>query len=216
MTPIGYILAARVPRSLPPQEFGLWQIERIAADGAAINPREKSMGALMVGFPDYTLLRRFTCANIHLAHGEIVMEDSVIELSRHLPIWMAARGRVLVTGLGLGCVVRGLLANPMVRRIDVVEIDPDIVRVIGPEFAADPRVMIHLGDALKIRWSPDTRFDFAWHDLWKEGRGLQLMHAELIIRLRGIAGRQGAWAFPRTFAKLWARKGHQLLGAPAR
>jgi hypothetical protein len=55
---------------------------------------------------------------------EVVMEDSPRELRRHLPIWMHAHGRVLVTGLGLGCVVRGLLASPHVEYIDVAKSTP--------------------------------------------------------------------------------------------
>jgi spermidine synthase len=50
------------------------------------------------------------------------MEDTLSELRRHTPIFMRAKGRLLVTGLGLG-VVRGLLAKPEVEHIDVVEID---------------------------------------------------------------------------------------------
>jgi hypothetical protein len=37
----------------------------------------------------------------------------------------------------LGCVVRGLLSKPEVERIDVVEIDGDILRVVGKEFRGD-------------------------------------------------------------------------------
>jgi hypothetical protein len=36
------------------------------------------------------------------------MNDFPQELKKHLDFVLRARGRVLVTGLGLGCVVRGL------------------------------------------------------------------------------------------------------------
>ena len=141
------------------------------------------------------------------------MEDSAFELRKHLPIWMAARGRVLVTGLGLGCVVRGLLAKPEVEQIDVVEIDDDILRVVGPEFAKDPRVTLHHGDALEIDLA--GRFDFAWHDLWTEGDGLHQLHVALLMRFSNRCGPQGAWAFPRFAARLISRNTNfPLLGAP--
>ena len=213
MTPLDYLEAARVPRTILPQKFGLWTIERLVAGGQLASPTEQAMHVEMCGFPDYTLLRRYTLACEMGAPAEIVMEDSARELRKHLPIWLAGRGRVLVTGLGLGCVVRGLLANPDVDQVDVVELDDDILRVIGPEFACDPRVYLHAGDALEIELP--GRFDYAWHDLWVEGPGLQLLHARLFHRFSRRCGPQGAWAFPRSFAALYARRyGVQLLGAP--
>lgn len=212
MTPEGYMIAARVPRTIQPQEFGLWTITRLAA-GEAMNLADGAMLRQMVGFDDYTLLHRHTEECMHLPYGEIVMEDSKRELRKHLPIWMAARGRVLVTGLGLGCVVRGLLANPAVTRIDVVEIDEGILRVIGPEFEADDRVQLRHGDALSIRWAFETKFDFAWHDLWMEGDGLQRLHAKLFLKYRNMARVQGAWAFPRELWRLYACR-LPLIGGP--
>lgn len=216
MMPWDYIEAARVPRSLTPQQFGLWTIQRLPADGAITGPKEMAMMRAMVGFNDYTLLRRVTDRNIHLeTAGEIVMEDSARELMRHLPIWLRARGRVLVTGLGLGCVVRGLLAKPDVDFIDVIEIDRGIVKVIGPEFADSSRVKIHHGDAMKINLP--GRYDFAWHDLWVDDAAdmpLQVLHLHLMHRYRDRCGPQGAWAFPRLVAKMIRRHGFELLGAP--
>jgi predicted membrane-bound spermidine synthase len=210
MSPDEYIIASRVPHMIRPQEFGLWSIQRVKADN--------SLSQYMLGgFDDYTLLRRYTASTIHLeGGGEIVMEDSARELRKHLPIWMTARGRVLVTGLGLGCVVRGLLANPQVSAIDVIEIDKSIIRVIGPEFANNQRVTIHHDDALN--WRPcGARFDFAWHDIWSdEGAGhphLQRLHAQLFIKYRRIAKVQGAWAFPRELARLYSRH-LPLIGLP--
>lgn len=219
MTPRDYIAAARVPHALRPQTFGLWTIQRLPARVAVTSESAKnveiSMGPRLVGFPDYTLLRRHTLACEMGKPTEVVMEDSRRELRKHLPIWLAARGRVLVTGLGLGCVVRGLLAKPEVEHVDVVEIDGGILRVVGAEFRDSNRVTLIHGDALETTLSPGSRWDFAWHDLWVEGDGLQLLHAELFHRFRDRCGPQGAWAFPRHFARLYAeRKNVNLLGAP--
>jgi hypothetical protein len=205
-----YLEAARVPDSLQPQEFGRWVIRRRPA------PSDEFMrenGLDPIGFPTLTMFetRREPipdpadpyaaefggCGH---ASTECVMEDSRTELLQHMPIWLAARGRVLVTGLGLGCVVRGLLASPRVELVDVVEIDADVLRVVGPEFAANPRVRLHHADALTFD-PPGERWDFAWHDIWTEGPShLQHLHVQLIGRNRGRCGRQGAWKLPR-FAK---------------
>lgn len=214
MTPRDYMEAARVPRSLEPQEFGLWRIERLRAAGPRIvEERLVVLSEKVVGWPDYTMLTRWTEATLHNVRGEIVMEDSQIELRKHLPIWLKARGRVLVTGLGLGCVVRGLLANRDVDRIEVVEIDRDVARIVGAEFAGDARVGLTLGDA-RDEDVVSGRFDFAWHDLWQEDDGLAMTHATLFEKFGARCGPQGAWNFPREFARLYARLGVRLLGAP--
>lgn len=189
--------AARVPDSLQPQEFGLWRIQR--QDFSELPSDVRPFLQMNMGWLSQTVLRRITEATMHIeGGGEIVMEDSLNELRQHLPIWMVARGRVLITGLGLGCVVRGLLAKPEVEHVDVVEIDAGIIKVVGKEFSADPRVTIHHGDALSI--DLPGRWDFAWHDLWTESGSkphLQFLHVALIGRFNKRVGRQGAWKFPK-------------------
>jgi hypothetical protein len=191
-----FINAARVPESLKPQAFGPWVIKRMAPNPAKVSAFAVLSFQLQVGFPSQTLLLRHSWATLHRADGEIVMEDSRRELQKHLPIWMKAKGRVLVTGLGLGCVVRGLLANRDVEHITVVEIDKQILRVVGHEFSSNPRVRLIHGDALTIPLC--ERFDFAWHDLWTDGdTHLQILHAKLFDRCRDKVEIQGAWQFPR-------------------
>ena len=215
MKPIDFLEAARVPNSLKSQVFGNWRIDHFLLPERARNG---------LHWQDYTLLRhaiypKIDYSNMHLADDDgrildIVMEDSPIELSRHLPIWLQAHGRILITGLGLGCVVRGLLASPKIQHIDVIEIDADILSVIGAEFATNPRVSLHHGDALQVEFPQDARWNFAWHDIWTEGNvGLQQEHAKLIMRFDRQTGQQGAWAFPRMMKRLSSRKGFHLLGA---
>lgn len=210
-TPDEFLEAARVPATLTPQTFGMWTIERRGADEDL--DHDRALGRVRVGWDDYTILRKLTMASLHLEHigGEVVMEDSRRELSKHLPIWMRAEGRVLKTGLGLGCVVRGLLANPAVEHVDVVEIDAGIIRVVGAQFEGNDRVTIHHADAETWDFG-DRRWDFAWHDVSTDGDiGLQTLHARLIARYWPVVeDRQGAWAFPRAVTR---RLPFRLLGA---
>lgn len=203
-TPQEFMEAARVPASLAEQEFGLWTITRAHVD-SRVRQLLQEAGDFEIGWPSLTMLWRLSMATMHRPPGEIVMEDSATELRRHLPIWMAGRGRVLVTGLGLGCVVRGLLLSPDVDQVDVVEIDPDIIDAVGAEFAGDSRVRIYRGDALAVEWPEGARWDAAWHDLWVDGDGLQDLHLKLMAKYRKRTRYQGAWAFPRV-AKRHARE----------
>jgi hypothetical protein len=194
-----HIVAARVPESLKPQTFGLWEITRLG-------PRqlgrfgEQTRNIVDPGFDSVTFLKRYTLATLH-QDGETVMEDSLPELRKHLPIWIRAIGKVLVTGLGLGCVIRGLLAKPDVERVTVIEIDKDVLRVVGHEFASNRRVELILANAL--RWEPRGRmFDWAWHDIWCEGPPhVSVLHMKLIKRFARCANHQGSWGMPR-----WAKR----------
>lgn len=129
--------------------------------------------------------------------GYTVMDDSDTELSRHLNAVRHAKGRVLKTGLGLGCFVRMCLQKPEVDHIDVVEIDAEIAAHFGAEFINDPRVTIHCADAFEFDLS-NGPWDLAWHDIYCDGDiGLQQKHAELICRYAPVAKVQGAWNLPR-------------------
>src|SRR6185295_15069938 len=97
----------------------LWYIIKSSFTEATPSVRNKKPVLLPPGI--YTFLYRLTDATLHHdPPGEVVMEDTPFELQTHLGFVMHARGRVLVTGLGLGCVIRGLLANPSVEHITCI------------------------------------------------------------------------------------------------
>lgn len=209
----GLLAACRVPDTIAPGNYGPWQIRRFDVDVLEHPAARAALAATIAPFRTFTFLGRHTLGTLMRDVGEGVMDDTPTELRRHLPILLRARGRVLVTGLGLGCVVRGLLARPEVVHIDVVEIDTWILRVIGPEFAQNPRVTLHQGDALSIRWPADVQWDYAWHDLWSDEESWDVLHGRLLVRYDPRCPRQGAWQFPRALKRRWPRP---LLGAPRR
>jgi hypothetical protein len=207
MTPDDYVQAARVPESLKPQTFGPWTIRRWKRSDfdtrklSLVGQFELQEALQRIGFDNYTLLCRVSWRTLHLKdESEVVMEDSKEELRKHLPIWLNARGRVLVTGLGLGCVVRGLLAKPEVEHITVVEIDKSILRIVGHEFRFNRRVTLVHCDAFNFQ--PSGQFDYGWHDLWTDGEEhLQLQHVRLLKKFHDTCERQGAWQLPRFIRK---------------
>lgn len=179
--------AARMPPHVPEVKFGLWSFWRVQMPHGPT--------PLLLGGDTMSILGRVSWLTLHQKdHYEVVMEDSARELRRHLPIFRHGRGRVLVSGLGLGCVVRGLLTKPEVEHIDVVEIDRDIIRHFGVEFAFNSRVTLHHGDALTYEWPDDARWDVAWHDIvCVKGDSLALLHARLVKRFYDRCTRQGWW-----------------------
>lgn len=208
MTPAQYIEAARVPRHLKPWRDGNRNFRFVKA-------RELS---LKLGCTEFAVLSEANMAGLHMVDeygfgGHVVMDDTPHELKKHLPIFVHGHGRILKTGLGLGCVVRGLLTKSDVQHVTVIEIDPRVIKHVGSEFAGNPRVTIVQGDALEVPIKPEYHmWDFAWHDIYTEGNeGLQLLHAQLFMKYQPFARVQGAWAFPREFARRWP---WPLLGAP--
>jgi hypothetical protein len=100
--------------------------------------------------------------------------------------------RVLINGLGLGMVVKAALDCEHVEHVDVVEIDPRVVALVGPHYQADPRVTIHTADAIEqtSKWPPNTRWDVAWHDIWPE---INEANRPDMRRLHGSYGRRVGW-----------------------
>lgn len=213
MRPADLLHACRVPASVEPRRVGPWEIRRIDVASLDNEFTRAFVRMTLAGYDSYTLLFRDTLATLHEERGECVMEDSLVELRRHLPILLSARGRVLVSGLGLGCVVRGLLAKPEVEHVDVVEIDRHILALVGREFSTNPRVSLYHDDAERITWPAGTRWDFAWHDVWSETESLDVVHARLIARYHGMAARQGAWQLARVAKRRWP---FPLVGGPRR
>jgi hypothetical protein len=110
--------------------------------------------------------------------GGLWMSDTPDEQYDHMPfVRRAHRAQAetaLVSGLGIGMVVAALAVVPSIRRVTVVEIDWDVVTLVGPHLqavyaAAGKELEVVLGDAL----TPATtlpkgqRWDAAWHDIWQ-------------------------------------------------
>ncbi|MDQ1584579.1 MAG: hypothetical protein QOF36_2633 [Microbacteriaceae bacterium] len=212
--------AARVSDFIEDFEGTRWQAYHFDVDEAEVRARtlhamlterdpyrRESMIERLVPPGHYiTLRRRATAQEVEdndVKDWTPVMSDTPAEIEGHFHAIEHGTGRVLVHGLGLGCVVSALLAKPEVTHIDVVEFDPEIVTTIGPYYN-DPRVAIRRGDALTYDWPSDERWDYVWHDIWSHisDRNLNPEEAEhgisygmLFDRFATQARDQGAWAY---------------------
>jgi predicted membrane-bound spermidine synthase len=102
--------------------------------------------------------------------------------------------RALVGGLGIGMVVAGMLAVG-VKHIDVVEIDPDVIALVGPKVQAlaaghGATVTIHEADVFKVKWPKGTRWDVVWMDVWQN---LSTDNLPEMTRLARSYGRRAGW-----------------------
>src|SRR5689334_17996411 len=93
----------RVTGFLQPSARGAWRIERFRVTHTDLIGQRGEILATGRGAPPGCYTR--------LTHrGRVIMSDTPDELRDLAPVLHHARGQVLVNGLGLGCVVKSLLA----------------------------------------------------------------------------------------------------------
>jgi hypothetical protein len=213
----------RVTGFLQPQETPRWSIRRFRVpEGDRSQDHEKlHLNRYVPPGIDYTGLWRKQPVG-RQPGGALVMSDTPDELTDHGPVIRRAAAsseplRVLVNGLGLGCVVKGLLSLTNVVALDVVEIDRDLIELVGPFYlrqrlgvrtlmrtvrSKDGRLTIHRADAFTKRWPEVRRWNLIWHDVWDsmdpvnlsdEARAVPGTYDRLFERYADRCDWQGAW-----------------------
>ena len=193
------LLEAARATAIPAGRSGRWRVIKCTLRKKTLANRYGKLVALEPGV--YTKLCYQTDVMAPgVPYGDVVMEDTPFELRTHLDFMLRAHGKVFVAGLGLGCVVRGLLANPAVKQVTVLELSQDVLDLVQPHMPAD-RLEIIQADA--IEWAKRTwrRFDCAWHDLYSDEsaveESLHVKHCHLLAAMMQKAPMQGAWNLPR-------------------
>lgn len=210
------LLAAAKADSIPAGAHVLWHIKKLTLSRDVEATKDGKMVRVPAG--NYTQLWRWTEETVRNYFpdgvdqwpGELVMTDSPDELNTHLNFMLKAHGRVLITGLGLGCVIRGCLANPRVTHVVCIERDVSVLKLVKPWMPTE-RLTILQADA--VRWVRNNikrqYFDCVWHDLWSDPDEnepvLALTHSDLFCLCARNVGFQGAWAFPKVQKRIWAR-----------
>lgn len=178
--------------TVPEGEFNGLRVERFT-----LTPAQASIASMRAGAGRYLIAGTYT----RLMDGrKLWMSDTHGELRDHeLAIWQIQNigtRRVLINGLGLGMVVKAALDCEHVEHVDIVEIDPRVVALVGPHYQADPRVTIHTADAIAqtSKWPPNTQWDVVWHDIWptiteNNRSDMRRLHRSYARR----AGWQGSW-----------------------
>lgn len=198
--------------SIPEAWSGLWYVKKYVYENTRYGNRAGKLVALHPG--TYTYLFTLTDSTIQNM-GELVMEDTPFELRTHLGFVMHAYGNVLVTGLGLGCVVRGLLTNPRVEHVTCIENSPDVINLVAPYMPIEGLTIVE-ADALKWTAKNKQKFDCAWHDLWtnrdKGEPHLDVWHTRLMVNCQQTVKHQGAWALRKEAKSLLIRRGFPWIG----
>jgi len=135
-----------------------------------------------------------------IINGECWMTDAEFECRTSIPFERAARGDVLVIGLGLGLGIRPVLIKRSVRSVTVLEINEDVIALIAPTIR-HPKLRIVKGDAYSWR-PPKARFDLVYFDIWADvpnednRKDLTRLHRHYKASCR-LGGRMMAWCEER-------------------
>jgi hypothetical protein len=213
----------RVTGFIEPRETPSWSIRSFVVPQNDPSQRHEMlhMGRYVPPGVEFTALLRNDRLRPY-GRPSLVMSDTPDELTDHAAIIKrveSARApiRVLVNGLGLGCVVKGLLSFEQVAHVDVLEIDWDLISIVGPFYlgrrigrrpfrgrvrSEDRRLTIHHSDAFKKKWPPGARWHLVWHDVWDsvdpdnlsdETRAAPGTYDALLSKYADRCEWQGAW-----------------------
>lgn len=128
-----------------------------------------------------------------MRNGTVVMSNTPDELNDFMHFLRKASGSVLINGLGLGTTVKMLLEKDDVTDITVVEISPDVIKLVAPSYL-DKRVTIINADALEYKPEKGKRYDYVWHDIWDYITSDNLPEMKRLHRKYGrICGYQESW-----------------------
>ena len=161
----------RVAKWLPAGEQGPYTVSRfeITPEGADV------YNAKMQEHPDGWARTRVVYPGRHTGLYEFGkstdpwMSDTPAEVLDHYNVMMEMRkrgGLVLINGLGLGMIAAYALRLPNVTHVDVVELQTDIISLVGPHLPNQDKLTIHHANAYDITWTDIERWSVAWHDIW--------------------------------------------------
>lgn len=141
------------------KEEGEWSISKITVtpEGAS---RHNFM-CILRGVPERAVVPG---EYYRLMRGrQIVMSNTPAEMLDAEPFMKAAKGHVIITGLGLGIVPEIIAKKRSVLSITIVELSRDVIALTGPQIRSK-KVRIVNGNAFD--YVPDRDYDVAWHDIW--------------------------------------------------
>lgn len=148
--------------TVPEGKKGPWEVRRFEV-------KKDDFGRIDFHNPGRSVPPGIYTGLFHAQRG-VVMSDTQAEISDHMAamhqITKIECKRVLIHGLGIGMVLKQALDTEHVEHVDVVEIDQDVIDLVGPHYLTDPRLTIHHGDALTFKFPKGSRWDVAWHDIW--------------------------------------------------
>jgi hypothetical protein len=174
--------------NIPDGESGKWRVEefeisKLDADFANIRASMRDNRYVSPG-----KYKKLTFNN------QIVMSNTPAEILDHMEFMRRATGSILINGLGLGVALSEILKKSDVTSVTIVEISEDVIKLVGPTFLEDNRVIIIHADALEWKPPKGKVYDYVWHDIWNHICTDNLEDMKKLHRRYGRRSRwQGSW-----------------------
>lgn len=157
--------------SVPEGVSGNWEVKRFT-----VSEKDAEFSKLRAAF-SFSSKGRSVPAGQYTGlyvNGHVMMSDTPDELSDHLGPYSVASGTCLVSGLGLGCVVEGMLRKRnsqgelAVDKVIVLEKSTDVLNLVEAHLVGryGNRLEIRNVDALEYKPPKGERYDVCWHDIW--------------------------------------------------
>lgn len=126
----------------------------------------------------------------------VVMSNTPMEIDTNKHFIAYAKGRVLINGLGMGMVLTAILDKPEVESVTVIEASKDVIALIAPTFANNPKLTIINDCAFEYKPPKGVRYDAVWHDIWDELCGDNVVEMKKLHRKYARrADWQNSWGY---------------------
>jgi hypothetical protein len=137
------------------------------------------------------------------------MSLSAVEIESLAPHIPHMRGHVVIAGLGMGLALYNALLRPAVRRVTVLEHDPEVIALFdairGPDWPAADRFAIEAVDARA--WRSAAPIDYLYADIWDK-IGAAEAAADTRTMCRNLRAKSaGYWGMEANFVSFLARNG---------
>lgn len=157
----------KVP-DVPEGEVGKWKIKKFEVKKTDMWKQMTSMMDSGRYVPEGWYTGLFRKSSNFNDTWEVIMSDTPDELWDMVDPIREATGRVLIAGLGLGVVLNGVLMNPAVTHVDVIELSEDVLALVKTHYEQKYPGKITFIQANILEWIPpkDAHWNYAWFDIW--------------------------------------------------
>ena len=156
-----------------------------------------------------------TYVRLVMNHG-VMMSDTPMEQRSNREVVYHARGHVLIAGLGLGMILHPICEKPEVTKVTVVELDPDVIKLVSPSLPA--KVEVVQGDIFEWKPAKGTKYDCIYMDIWQgicedNLKGMATLHRRF-AKCKAPGAWMGSWqrnlllsrrASSRRSTSIWGR-----------
>lgn len=151
---------------------------------------------------------------IKYAGKNVRMSLTRMEIESHMPHLAAARGHVVIAGLGMGFALYNIAKKSEVTEVTVLERDPEIVVLLETatkwhDWPGAEKVQLIIGDALEYR--PTSPVDFLYADIWPKLGDEAALGDTQQMQANICAARVGYWGQEWDYFISLQKAGYSLL-----